>query len=49
MCKITSESLRIAGEIVNRAIVIAAATAIVEHRNPALLRKHGGPLEVGGK
>ena len=36
--------LRLAGGIVNRAIVIAAATGIVEHNNPALLHTHGGTV-----
>ena len=38
--------LRLAGGIVNRAIVIAAATG---YNNPALLRAHGGPIELGKK
>ena len=39
--------LRLAGGIVNRAIVIAAATGVVQHNKPAILRAHGGPLELG--
>ena len=38
-----------AGGIVNRAIVIAAATGIVQHNNPAILLAHGGPVEFGKK
>ena len=34
---------------VNRAIVISAATGIVEYNNPALLCAHGGPIELGKK
>ena len=41
--------LRLAGGIVNRAIVIAAATGIVEYHNPALLHTHGGPVVLGKK
>ena len=41
--------LRLAGCIVNRAIVIAAATGVVQHNNPAILSAHGGPLELGKK
>ena len=41
--------LRLAGGIINRAIVIAAATGIVEHHNSAMLREHGGPIELGKK
>ena len=33
----------------NRAIVIAAATGIVEYNNPALLHTHGGPVVLGKK
>lgn len=29
--------------------VIAAATGIVEHHNPAMLREHGGTVELGKK
>ena len=38
--------LRLAGCIANRAIVIAAATGVVQHNNPAILSAHGGPLEL---
>lgn len=41
--------LRLAGGIVTRAIVIAAATGIVEYNNPALLHTHGGPVVLGKK
>ena len=41
--------LRLAGGIVNRAIVIAAANGIVEYHNPALLHTHGGPVVLGKK
>ena len=41
--------LRFAGGIVNRANVIAAAIGIVQHNNPAMLRAHGGPAELGKK
>ena len=41
--------LRLAGGIVNRAIVIAAATGVVQHNNPAILRSHGGSLDLGKK
>lgn len=30
--------------MVNRSIAIAAANWIISYNNPALLRKHGGPL-----
>ena len=33
----------------NRAIVIAAATGIVEYHNLALLHTHGGPVVLGKK
>ena len=35
--------------MVNRAIVIAAAKGIAEHHNPAMLREHGGTVELGKK
>ena len=38
------QKLKVAVGIVNRAIVIAVATGIVEHHNPVLLREHGGSL-----
>ena len=38
--------LRVAGGVVNRAI---AAKGIVEHHNPAMLREHGGTVELGKK
>ena len=40
------KSLREAGGIVNRSIVIAAAKGIVSYKNPALLKEHGGPLSL---
>ncbi len=33
----------------NRSIVIAAAKGIVSHRNPSLLKEHGGPIDLGRK
>ena len=41
--------LRLAGGIVNRCIVQAAAKAIIAHKNAALLKEHGGPIEIGIK
>ena len=41
--------LRLAGCIVNRYIVIAAATGVIHHNNLVLLHVHGGPLELGKK
>ena len=41
--------LRLAGVVVNRAIVIAAAMGIVEHNNPSLLCEHGGTIQLGKK
>ena len=41
--------LCLAGCIVNIAIVIAAATGVVQHNNPAILSAHGGSLELGKK
>ena len=41
------KSLRIVGGIVNRSIVIAAAKGILSHKNPGLLREHGGPIDIG--
>lgn len=38
--------LSLTGGVVNRAIVIAAATKIVQHNNPAMLHIHGGSLEL---
>ena len=43
------KKLQITGGIVNRSIVIAAATGIVEYHNSAILREHGGPIEFGKK
>ena len=37
------------GGVVNRAIVIAAATGIVQHNNPAMFRAYGGPVELRKK
>ena len=42
-----TRKLRRAGGIVNRAIVIAAATGIVQHNNPAMLRAQGVQLNSG--
>ena len=36
------KSLREAGGIVNCSIVVAAAKAILSHKNPGLLKEHGG-------
>ena len=41
--------LHLAGGIVNRSIVQAAAKGIVAHKNAALLKEHGGPIEIGIK
>ena len=41
------KSLRIAGGIVECSIVIAAVKGIVSHKKPALLKDHGGPLDLG--
>lgn len=32
---------------VNRLIVIAAAKGILFHKNPGVLKEHGGPIEIG--
>lgn len=40
------KSLREAGGIVNRSIIIAAAKGIVSHKNPGLLKEHGGPISI---
>ena len=42
-----AQSLRIAGGIVNRSIVVAAAKGIVSHKNPALMKEQGGPIDIG--
>ena len=42
-------ALRQAGGVVNRSILIAAATGIVCHENPGLLRAYGGHLDLGLK
>jgi hypothetical protein len=39
--------LRKAGGIVNRSIILAAATGIVKHEKPTLLREFGGQVELG--
>ena len=44
-----ARSLCLAGGIVNRSVVQAAAKGIISHRNAALLKEHGGPLEIGMK
>ena len=41
--------LHLAGGIVNRSIVQAAAKGIIAHKNAALLKEHGGPIEIGIK
>ena len=41
------KSLREAGGIVNRSIIIAATTGIVSHKNSGLLKEHGGPIDLG--
>ena len=41
------KNLRIAGGIVNRSIVVAAARGIVSHRNLGLLKEHGDSIDVG--
>lgn len=43
------QQLRCAGGIVNRNIVIAAAKGIISHKNPSLLKEHGGSIELGRK
>ena len=40
------QSLRSAGGIVNRSIVIAAANSIISAHNPGALNDHGGPNVV---
>lgn len=41
------KGLQEAGGIVNRSIVMAAAKSIMYHKNSALLKEHGGPLNLG--
>ena len=41
--------LRVSGGVVNRAIVIAATTGIVEYNKSALLCEHGGRIQLGKK
>jgi hypothetical protein len=41
------KKLRAAGGIVNKSIIIAAATGIVKHKRPSLLRENGGGIEIG--
>ena len=41
------QSLRIAGGIVNCFVAAAAAKGIVAHKNLALLREYGGPIDIG--
>lgn len=43
------QALRIAGGIVNRSILVAAAKGIVMHGSPAQLKEHGGSIEIGIK
>ena len=38
------KSLRKEGGVVNRSIVVAAAKGILSHKNPGLLKEHGGPI-----
>ena len=42
-------ALRLAGGIVNRSIVQAAAKGIVTHSNPSQLQEHGGHVQIGVK
>ena len=42
-------ALRLAGGIVNRSIVVASAKGIIAHKNPGLLKEHGGSLDIGLK
>ena len=42
-------ALRLAGGIVNRSIVQAAAKGILSHLNPSSLQEHGGPINIGMK
>ena len=42
-------ALRLAGGIVNRSIVQAAAKGNIVHKNAALLKEHGGSIEIGIK
>ena len=48
-CKVQKyvQQLRMAGGIVSTAIIMAAAKGIVLHHDKALLREHGGALEIG--
>ena len=39
-------NLRLAGGIVNRSIVVAAAMGILEHLDPSCLQKHGGSITI---
>ena len=42
-------ALRLAGGIVNRSIVQAAAKGILSHLNPSSLQEHGGHINIGVK
>ena len=42
-------ALRLAGGIVNRSIVQAAAKGVVAQSNPSQLQEHGGHLQIGVK
>ena len=46
MVKDYIHALRLAGGIVNRSIVVAAATGIIEHLDPSRLSKHGGDITI---
>ena len=46
MVKENIHALRRAGGIVNRSIVVAAATGILEHLDPSRLSQHGGDITV---
>ena len=41
------KALRIAGGIVNRSILVAAAKGIVMHESPAQLKEHGASINIG--
>lgn len=46
MVKDYVHALRLAGGIVNRSIVVAAATGIIQHLDPSRLSKHGGDITI---
>lgn len=43
------QATHLAGGKVNHSIVIAAAKEIIAHKRPALVKEHGGQLDVGTK